>query len=205
MTFALAHLVLSTITMIIALLVFLAGFNISGLTSWLLGSSMFGLTVATIVYYVLCLRRFMEPLELDILNTEFVFINNAALGLLLGSIFMIKGNEAVVGLLGCLLNALLALPLLLVLPVLKIATSLLFFARFLLEMGFLLLPLLVGLPILAIAIPILPIVIVILPIARGVSNLVSLHPTKVSFSLSAVNLMISCVAGPRDRGNHGFK
>merc|ERR1719430_2051514 len=54
-TFAIGHLSLSIIIMVISLLVFLVGHNISGLTSWLLGSNTFGLTITTVVYYVLCL------------------------------------------------------------------------------------------------------------------------------------------------------
>merc|ERR550517_610703 len=112
-TFSIAHLALSTTIMVIALLVFLVGHNISRLTSCLLGCNTFGLTVATVVYYVLCLRGFMEPLEFDIYNTEFVFMSNAVVGLLVGSIFMFKGRKASVELLAFLLNAFLILPLLL--------------------------------------------------------------------------------------------
>ena len=46
-TFATAHLILSKINMVIALLVGLVGHNVSGLTSLLLGSRAFGLTFAT--------------------------------------------------------------------------------------------------------------------------------------------------------------
>ena len=112
-TFSIAHLALSTTIMVIALLVFLVGHNISRLTSCLLGCNTFGLTVATVVYYVLCLRGFMEPLEFDIYNTEFVFMSNTVVGLLVGSIFMLKGRKASVELLAFLLNAFLILPLLL--------------------------------------------------------------------------------------------
>merc|ERR1712212_525482 len=112
-TFAIAHLGLSISIMVVALLVFLVGHNISGLTSCLLGSCTFGLTVVTIVYYLLCLRGFVEPLEFDIHNTEFVFIHNAVVGLLVASIFMLKGSKASVELVACLLNALLILPFLL--------------------------------------------------------------------------------------------
>ena len=113
-TFGIAHLGLSMTLMVIAFLVFLVGHNISGLTSWLLGSNAFGLTIAIIVYYVLCLREFMEPMESDILNTEFIFINNAAVGLLVGSVLMFKGCKAFVELVACLLNVLLVLPLLVI-------------------------------------------------------------------------------------------
>ena len=46
-TFATAHLILSKIIMVVALLVVLVGHNVSGLTSLLLGSHAFGLTFAT--------------------------------------------------------------------------------------------------------------------------------------------------------------
>ena len=111
-TFGIAHLGLSMTLMVIAFLVFLVGQNISGLTSWVLGSNAFGLTITAIVYYALFLRKFMEPMEFDILNTEFIFINNAAVGLLVGSVFMFKGCKAFVEVVACLLNVLLVLPLL---------------------------------------------------------------------------------------------
>ena len=109
--------------MVIALLVFLVGHNISGITSWLLGCNTFGLTVATIVYYVLCLRGFVEPLEFDIYNTEFVFMSKTVVGLLVGSIFMLKGRKAYVELVAFLLNAFL------ILPLLHLGLAILFFAR----------------------------------------------------------------------------
>jgi len=63
----------------------------------------------------------MEPMEFDIYNTEFIFINNAAIGLLVGSVFMCKGCKAFVELVTCLLKALLVLPLLVGLAILAIA------------------------------------------------------------------------------------
>ena len=110
LTFAMAHIALSMIVMVIAFLVFLLGHKISGLTSWMLGSTAFGLTVATIVYYALCLRRFMEPLQFDIFNTEFIFINNAALGLLVSSVFMFIGRKSCLEPLSLILHFLLSLP-----------------------------------------------------------------------------------------------
>ena len=110
LTFAMAHVGLSMIVMIIAFLVFLLGHKISGLTSWMLGSTAFGLTVATIAYYALYLRRFMEPLQLDISNTEFIFINNAALGLLVSSVFMFIGRKSCLEPLSLILHFLLSLP-----------------------------------------------------------------------------------------------
>merc|ERR1719219_2422629 len=110
LTFAMAHVALSMIVMVIAFLVFLLGHKISGITSWLLGSTAFGLTVATIVYYALCLRRFMEPLQFDISNTEFIFINNAALGLLVSSVFMFTGRKSCLEPLSLILHFLLSLP-----------------------------------------------------------------------------------------------
>jgi len=120
-TFGIAHLGLSMTIMVIAFLLFLVGHKISGLTSWLLGCCAFGMTIATIVYYYLGLREFMEPMEFDIYNTEFIFINNAAIGLLVGSVFMCKGCKAFVELVTCLLKALLVLPLLVGLAILAIA------------------------------------------------------------------------------------
>ena len=68
----------------------------------------------------------MEPLEFDIYNTEFVFIHNAVLGLLVAFIFMLKGCKAFVDLVACLLNAFLILPLLLLgLVILAIARGIL--------------------------------------------------------------------------------
>ena len=110
LTFAMAHVGLSMIVMIIAFLVFLLGHKISGLTSWLLGSTAFGLTIATIAYYALYLRRFMEPLQFDISNTEFIFINNAALGLLVSSVFMFTGRKSCLEPLSLILHFLLSLP-----------------------------------------------------------------------------------------------
>jgi len=120
-TFATAHLSLSTILMVIALLVVLVGHNISGLTSLLLGSGAFGLTVATVVFFNLCLkvRKFMKPLEFG--NAEVIFIINAAVGLLVGSVFMLKGGKAFVRLLACLLNAFIILTLFFGLGILAIA------------------------------------------------------------------------------------
>ena len=172
MTFALAHLLLSTITMIIALLVFLADFNISGVTSWLLGSTAFGLTVANNVYYAQRVQRtrvrgpsrFMEPLELVAgLNAELVFKCNVALGLLVGCVFMLKGRKVLVELLLGLLKALYLLPPLLALFILKIALAVLFFAR-------------------------------------AFFSLVSLPPTKVSsYFYEYTSALMLCVAGrPRD-------
>merc|ERR1712200_172190 len=79
-TFGIAHLGLSMSIMVIVFLIFLIGHKISGLMSWLLGCCTFGMTIATIIFYYLSLREFMEPMEFDILNKEFIFINNAAIG-----------------------------------------------------------------------------------------------------------------------------
>jgi len=122
-TFATAHLALSTILMVIALLVVLVGHNISGLTSLLLGSGAFGLTISTIVFFNLCLevKEYMKPLEFGIFDTELIFITNAAVGLLVGSVFMFKGGKAFVRLLACLLNAFIILTLFFGLGILAIA------------------------------------------------------------------------------------
>lgn len=123
--FATAHLGFSMIVMVIALLVFLVGHNISGLTSLFLGSGGFSLTIATIVYYFLCLRGFMDPLWSDILHTEFIFLINASVGLLVSSLLMYEGSEAFVELVALLLDALLVLPLLVSLAILAIARGIL--------------------------------------------------------------------------------
>merc|ERR1719432_67517 len=120
-TFGTAHLGLSMTIMVIAFLLFLVGHKINGLTSWLLGCCAFGMTNATIACYYLSLREFMEPMEFDIYNIEFIFINNAAIGLLVGSVFMCKGCKAFVELVTCLLKVLLVLPLLVGLAILAIA------------------------------------------------------------------------------------
>ena len=123
-TFATAHLGFSTIIMVIALLVFLVGHKISGLTSLFLGSGAFGLTIATIVYYFLCLREFIDPSWSDILHTELIFLVNASVALLVSSLLMYEGSEAFVELVACLLvccGSLLILPLLVGLAILTIA------------------------------------------------------------------------------------
>ena len=122
LNFIALHLGLSTTLLVAAFLTFLTGRKISGVTFWLLGCNTLGFTVATIIYYFLSLREFMEnSLELNIFNSEFIFMQNAALGLLVGSILTYKGCGAFVDLLAYLWTSLLVLPLLVVLAVLAMA------------------------------------------------------------------------------------
>ena len=67
----------------------------------------------------------MDPLWSDILHTEFIFLTNASLGLLVSSLLMYEGSKAFVELVACLLDALLVLPLLVSLAILAIARGIL--------------------------------------------------------------------------------